>query len=267
MRLQLLNLARWFREYLLVWTALSFVYSITLVLVLQPLLELALKMEVPFWPLWIATCATLIFPAAVEALPQPLSAELGRLSFGHGLIRLYLRHEFRRLGTWVGILVAVALAAIIPKDRAALWILIAQFPMQRALFSFQKWRVLALVEHPKLGSKSLMLALASSQLLQFLVAWLAVGAIGFFDANAWLKLGLAGVAAVFAASAVCLEGDAGRPGLVNFITLAAAALGGFSTYAWPVGLGISAYLMMAMSGSIPERIRSVEHLDEDTLIP
>jgi hypothetical protein len=70
-RLRLLSLMRFIREYLVSWGLLSLIYSLTLTLLLQPLLENALKTELAFKPLWALTCATLLLPGALEALRLP----------------------------------------------------------------------------------------------------------------------------------------------------------------------------------------------------
>lgn len=273
LRLNLLNFARWFRENWLAWVLLSFIYSVTLVLLLQPFLELALKAEFPFWPLWSVTCAVLLIPAMVEAIPGiglriPVAAPTG-------LMGIYLRHELRRLPTWVGIAVPVVAIHWMPPGREALWLVAAQFPMQRALYSLQRWRTLALTNHPGLGASRLVTSLAVSQFIQFAKAWVGMGLgvwlvpqfFGSMELMVWLRLGMAGAAAVAASSGLAMEGDSGRPWLVNFVTLAAALIAAFATFAWPIALLIVVYFAGAMSGAIRERLRSVEHLDEDLIIP
>jgi len=54
--------------------------------------------------------------------------------------------------------------------------------------------------------------------------------------------------------------------MVNFMSLAAGALGGFLSYASPWFLIVAAYLAHTMQASVGKRLHSVEHLDEDRLL-
>ena len=278
LRLRLLNLARWFREHLFVWSFLSTIYSITLALLLQPILEMGFKLEIPLQPLWAATCLVIVIPALLERVPGQvprffslvLASWIPSRTESNAFRSLYLRHELRRLPTWLGVLAVGVSLCWIPADRAALWLLIAQLPLQRSLFSIHRWRALALAHHPRLGAGRLLMALISSQLIQWLLSWLFAGFLAWMFAgptfSLWLRLGAAGVAGVLAGGCVAMEGDSGRPWIVNFISLAAGAVGALLTLVWPVSLLVVAYLAISMSNSVAERLRSVEHQDEDTVI-
>ena len=112
-----------------------------------------------------------------------------------------------------------------------------------------------------------MLALTVSQLLQ----WCVVVSVGLLLSSwsllTWSKLAVAGLGGVLAGSCVALEGDAGRPWIVNFISLAAGALGGLLCWAWPISTVFVGYFSFSMIRAVGGRLRSVELLDEDTLIP
>ena len=269
-RLVILNLARWLREYAFVWGVLSVVYSLTVTLLLQPILERVFHREIPVAPLWALICGILIVPGILEHLPLPsFSLRRGLLSLMSkgSFIRLYLRHELRRGSTWLTIGLTVLVGVSLPDSKRALWILAAQLPVQRALYSIHRWRGLALSFQPQTGASKLLAALSLSQVIQLLFAWSLLGLTGVFSVSQWLLLGQGALGAVLSASMVAMEGDSGRPWIVNFISLASGILGGYLCYASPWVLLLVAYLFRNMQTNVGMRLHSVEHLDEDTLIP
>jgi hypothetical protein len=281
--LAFLNLVRWLREYFVSWGVLSLIYSWTVTLVLQPILEQFFKHEIRFWPLWAATCALLLIPSILEYLPWPaVSFQWKRIGFMSqgifrervwsrspwSMVRLYLRHELRRGATWFTLILAVCLGAAMPRPKSAIWVLIALLPCQRALYSIHRWRSLVLIGSAREGARQLYLAFGISQLIQLAIAWLALGLAAGPDwgMQTWLKLGAGSLGGVIAASMVVLEGDSGRPWLVNFISLAAGALGGYVCFAAPWALLLILYFYFKMQTSVAQRLHSVEHLDEDRFI-
>ncbi len=273
-KLLTLNLFRWIREYIIAWGLLSLIYSYTLTLLLQPMLEAAFKREIPVPPLWITTCAALILPAILEALPYGHKRLVRRGFFGEriwrvlagGLGPLYLRHDLRRGATWFTVALSVGLAGVLPEKQQALWILVAQLPVQRALYSVHRWRTLALNFHPSSGAPYLIGSVWLSQSIQYLVGWLALGAMQILQTQEWISLGLAGFAAVLSAATTAMEGDSGRPWIVNFVALAAGIIGGFLTLFSPWAFLVVVYFCMQTRKTVLERLKSVEHLDEDTVI-
>jgi hypothetical protein len=279
--LELRNLLRWAREYAVSWGLLSVIYSFTVTMILEPILERALRTELEPIPLWAATCALLLLPGALDSLPLPqVSFRLGRFQvlrpgiFGERLFSrlggplgpLYLRHELRRGSTWLMIVLTVLAAGLLPKGKQALWVLFAQLPMQRALYSVHSWRGLAAAHLGPKAGRPLLQALLLSQGFQVAFAWLAVGMAGFLPRDLWLALGPAALGAGLAGAAVALEGDSGRPWLVNFFSLAAGTLGGYLCLASPWGLLAIAYLCSNTKGLAERRLLSVEHLDEDRIV-
>jgi hypothetical protein len=270
-RLLALNLLRWLREYLVVWGLLSVIYSLTVTLVLQPLLERALRRELPLGPLWAASCALLLVPGLLEALPLPgIPARRGPF-FGRGLLLLYLRHDLRRSATWLVVVLSIVAGSLLPAGREALWVLFAQLPVQRALYSVHRWRGLSLAYHPSKGASQLLLAIGAAQLFQLAVAWGSLGAMSLLGAAmqwpAWLALGPAALGAVLAGGSMAFEGDSGRPWLVNFLSLAAGTIGGYLCYWQPWLLLVVGYFCLRMDAAVAHRLHSVEHLDEDSVIP
>ena len=282
LRLRTLNLARWIQEYAVSWGVLSLIYSWTVTLILQPILERVLKTEIGARPLWIATAFILLIPGALEYLPLPplafgkskftfmsrgIFGERIWSRFGGALVPLYLRHELRRGATWLVVCLTVVLAGLLPPHKYALWVLIAQLPVQRALFSVSSWRMLAVSHGPREGGHRILCALWTSQVLQAFITWGAVGLSGFYSFEHWLALGPAVLGAILSASMVALEGDAGRPWMVNFFSLAAGTLGGYACLASPWFLLLVIYFCKNQVAATTNRLLSVEHLDEDRIIP
>jgi hypothetical protein len=82
----------------------------------------------------------------------------------------------------------------------------------------------------------------------------------------WITLGVGSLGAVLSASCVALEGDSGRPWIVNFMSLAAGTVGGYLCAASSWFLLLAIYVFLHMEKISKNRLKSVEHLDEDTLI-
>lgn len=281
-RLKLLNLARWVREYFVSWGVLSFIYSLTVTYLLQPILERVFDREFALVPLWGVICALLLLPALLEHLVfPPASFRFGPLAFapegvfaervwswaGGPFTQLYLRHDLRRINTWLTVVLVVTAGSLLTPAQHALWVLISLLTTQRALYSIHRWRGLALSFLPENGASRLLWGVTASQTVQIFVAWLALGAMQVFSQEAWFKLGFGALGGAWSSAAMAMEGDSGRPWLVNFIALAAGILGGFLCYYSPYGLLAAIYLLYKMSALVAQRLHSVEHLDEDTLIP
>lgn len=282
LNLRALNAWRWLKEYFISWGVLSAIYSVTVTLVLQPFLERALNRELPVAPIWALTCASLLVPGILESLnlgsisvrfkglallPPGIFSEPLWNRLGRSLVPLYLRHELRRGSTLLTLLLTVLAAGALPADKQAFWVLIAQLPAQRALYSIHHWRRLARGQFPAHGGPYLLTALACSQAIQWVISWGALGLSGFVDPAHWWRLGPASLGAVLSTSAVALEGDSGRPWMVNLIGMTAGILGGFLCLYSPFCLAGVAYFMIQLRKMAAERILSVESLDEDFVIP
>jgi hypothetical protein len=270
------------REELFVWGFLAAVYSVTLALLLEPLLALGTGLQLDFFTLWLWTVGSLVLPALLQLLPGAvpdavagtgrwiagaLAPALGRRVPGPGsLARLYLRHESRRLAPWVGVALAGAAAAAFPVDRNSLWLVFSQVPLQRALFGVPAWARLAHFRDPRAGGRHLLGALAASQLLQAAAASVVGFCVTGWGFGVWAKLSWAALAGALGGCAVALEGDAGRPWLVSFLSLAAGVVAALLTYAWPWFALAVAPVFISMSRAVEGRLRSIEHPDEDSFI-
>src|SRR5690606_37888150 len=96
----------------------------------------------------------LLVPAILDSLPlPPLSfgkrpvGVLPKGVFGEPAIaraigplgQLYLRHDLRRGGTWIAIILSVIAGSLLPEKLGPFWVFIALLPVQRALFTAERW--------------------------------------------------------------------------------------------------------------------------------
>ena len=282
-QLLLRNAARWFAAHAITWILLSAIYSLTVAILLQTIVEQLQKKPISLGPIWIVSMVLLLIPGALEKVPMPdlrlpgatrsffseaIWTQLGGASF----LPLYLRHELRRTQTWVTLILTVTLASLLPTERAATWIFIAQLPLQRALWSIGGWRRIALRTPggPQLGGALLLNAFLWSQMIQAAVALIAWSGLLLWDGK-WqgtpvLALSAATLSGVLCCASVCMEGDAGRPWLVNFAGLSAALIGASLVYWQPALLILSGYVFSNLKHSVQNRLWSVEEFDEDALL-
>lgn len=253
---------------------LSVIYSWTVTLALQPILERALKTEISSEFLWAATCSLLLIPAFIEFAPlgqlplrKGLFSESIWSKLGGPLSPLYLRHEFRRGATWLMLALCTVGSSLLPPRKFALSVLIALLLSQRALFSIQNWRRLAQTRFPEHGAFHLIRAMALSQSLQSILLWLALGLAQVYSQEQWLALGPAFLACAWISSTLCLEGDSGRPYLVNLIALSGGIIAGYACMAHWGFLALVAVICRSLYKGMGERLKAVENLDEDALIP
>ncbi len=278
-RLRTLNLWRWVRAHAIAWTLLAAIYSVTAAILFQTVLQVGLRWEPPLVQVWAGLVFLLLIPALIEKLPLPaLSAgkrPLGVLPpgvFSEGVFartigplgQLYLRHELRRGPTWLAILISVLAGALLPKALAPFWVFIVLLPVQRALFSAEKWHQFVRFYVGARGPWYFLGALWTSQLLQYLVVVVATAGIRGEMPVEWI---FAGASAVVAGASMAFEGDTGKPGLVHLLSLTAGVLAGVFSMVSPwvfLAVVYFASRMLAISGN---RLKSVEWFDEDTVLP
>ncbi len=270
-KLNFLNGLRWVRENIWVWGLLALIYSLTLAHILEAVLELSLKKEYSWKILWPMTWLAMLFPWFLHRFSLPgVRFSIPTLP-GAPLVGLFLRHELRRGQNYFSVILAVVLLSVLPVEWAPLVLLIGQIPVQQGLYSIQGWRVLALSASPQEGARQLVLSFVLLQLiLGFLMlsGWVIVVGLGRRDLLFTIPRWIAPLTGAWiASSCAALEGDAGRGWLVNFIGLAAGLLGGFIAALHPLLVIFVAYGGLQMVNSVKERLRSIEFLDEDTLIP
>jgi len=250
---------------------------------LQTIVEQLQKKPISLAPIWLGGMILLLIPGALEKLPLPelpfsmvrrslfserFWTQLGASSF----LPLYLRHELRRPQTWLTLILTVALGALIPKERFALWIFVAQLPLQRGLWSIGGWRRIAVRTPggPQLGGGLLLTAYLWSQAIQAAIALVAWGMLllleGKWETASFLHVTAATFSGVLCCAAVSMEGDAGRPWLVNFVGLSVALIASSLVYWQPALLILSAYIFSNLKHSVTYRLWSVEEFDEDALL-
>ena len=270
--LKCLNLMRWVREYWLSWGLLGAIYSVTATILLQAVAGAAFRIEPPFVLVWVILCAALLIPAFIELIPFGVPLPLGRMRRA-GIGSLYIRHDLRRVATWTGvILVSVSGSLFIESGSAArlYWVPVVLIPVQRALYSFRYWKGIVSEFRPESGAVSLLASLLGSQLIQFGVAWVALGLTVLDIASwweLWFRMGAGGIGAVVAGSAVAFEGDSGRPWIVNFMSISAGILAGYLSMEWPLVLiGVLYFSNQIVRGAV-NRLKSAEIFHEDIVIP
>jgi hypothetical protein len=271
-RLLLLNGLRWWKENFWVWGILGSIYSLTLAIVLQTVIELSLKAEVGLPNVFVGMAVALLIPALIHALPVPsLPLPFGKARGSElgSFVRIFLSHELRRTQNWIAVgLTALALLAL-PSSWMPLSLAFGQAPVQQTLFSVQKWRALALAHSPQHGARHLFVSFQVLQMIlgvALLVLWVSATMLKGQSLELFPRYIPAIVGAWMGGSSVLLEGDSGRPWLVNFISLAAGLVAGFFTVLHWGFLLLIFYFCAQMVGSVKERLRSVELLDEDTLV-
>jgi len=274
------NSYRWVFENIWVWGLLVVIYGYTLVLLLEPILEHWLHLEIHLGLLTALGCASLWFPGLLNFIPLP-SLPLPNRIFssakfpGKETGRLYFRHEMRRGVTWLVIALMVLAGMMMTVALMPLWIFVAQISTQKAFFTFKNWQLLVLNHNPQRGAGQLLFGFLFCQSVIQILAWLALGfailisrQLGFISDLTflnWLSMGAGGLGAVISACTLAFEGDSGRPWLVNFISMTAGVIGGILSMAYPVTLVLIIYFAWRFLASSQHRIRSVEQFYEDAI--
>ncbi len=269
-KLKLLNIARWVKEHLLLWSFLAIVYSFTAAQLLEPLSGKMLGREVEVVQVWGWVWLTLAFPVLISLIPAPAPRFLGglaRLTRTKGLGRLVVLHELRSLRIWVAmglsVLASHTLSRVMGDRVLAALVFTAQVPIHVALVRIESWRRIFALNGPERGAVHLMRSLlALSILIGLIFALVATLSLGLTTAR-----GLALLSACFGAAlgavAVSLEGDSGRPFLVNLIALTTGSLMGFLCLWTPAFLPLGALFYFYQEGRAALRIKAVERVDED----
>lgn len=287
MNLYLLNAFRWVKHHAVAWSILFASYSVAASVVVQVILQELIGTQLRFLTVWALTAGVVAIPGLLERLPVP-GAVGGRWSHllggaAHRIVGplgvLYVSHELRRPATWLVVgMTAVAGAAVLGMSPAA-WLLICQVSAQRAFFSISAWRRFAAFYRPGSGAAEVMRAFAVAQTVQVFAVGVLIALLATFLSPAAIGSGVPAVAgerilrfmaamlgAAWASAAVVMEGDSGRPWLVNFVGLAAGFIGAVGGWASPFALFVIVYFMGQMSMVVAGRLKSVENPDEDIVI-
>lgn len=276
-RLYALNAIRWIRHHAVAWTLLFVIYSLTAAVLMETIVSELISGGWSFPLIWAATAGAVLLPGALELLSFRVAPNrgparwVGAIGGRNAVAPVYVTHEIRRGGYWIGIALMAAAALVCVAQSPPLWILAAQITSQRALFSISHWRRLAAGYRPESGAYELIGAFTLSQGLQMAVALGLILPFAVLRGDASpalaLKIASAGFGTVLAAGSVVFEGDSGRAWLVNFMSLAAGLLGAVTSWATPLALPVLYYFNRRMAASVANRLKSVENPDEDFVIP
>ena len=102
---------------------------------------------------------------------------------------------------------------------------------------------------------------------QFFVLILALA--GYVELLSWNQIVSSGavlIGGVVAAAAVVMEGDSGRPGLVNTVSLISGMLMGLFCMISPWFFLVSLYFAHKTAALVVDRLKSVEFFDEDVVV-
>lgn len=299
LRLSALNAWRWILHHGFEWGLLGAVYSLAAALLVEPAAQHLLEKfqagapgarTVGWRELWILIWIFITLPffleryRGVEAGLPLFRSKNSRNSKSLSFIRVYFMHELRRWQGWASALVVVLFGSIALEIRDLtpfFFVFIAQFSVQRALYSIGSWRRLISVA-PHLQSPAMLWnAFLCVQLFWFVLSWAALGAVMWIEYDwlsmdflprpvfpLWLTLGVSGGVAVIAGASVALEGDSGRPWLVNLLAFTAGTMGGLITLAAPIwGFLGAVYFASRLRALSRGRLLSVENFHEDFVVP
>lgn len=267
MKFVLLNFFRWFREFILEWTLLGLIYSLGLVILVEPILNEFLQIKTSFILVWVGVCISLVLPLVLEKGFRNFSFIFKfQDRFIEPFVAGFLYSEFRKISVWMGLSVALILISILKgwnQFSLITWVVIVQLPIQRGLYALANWQNGALLFFPRTGATRLYMAFTVAQGVQFFLLVLAsaliFGGIG-------IQHVLIGIGGFLLGCSVSFEGDSGKPWLVNIISVAAGMIGSIVVSITPWSLLGIAYFWYKMHGAVKDRLHSVEHFYEDTLI-
>jgi hypothetical protein len=276
LRLNLLNVLRWFRANAFAWIALGVPYFFGIGLLLEPFLEEVGRGETKVTQngVWAVLLGVFIGAIVIRLLAQNWNRGFP-LSAGFAPGKLYVQNRLRELWTFFTALIIVLLADLALSYSILFWIFLIQLGVQRELYSVSDWRNVFLLSYPQSGAARFLSQFRMQQLIFFFLVWGAMGVSGLLggfqselgvSSSEWLQAGWVGLGAVLGASAVALEGDSGRPILVQLISLTTGTLAGLVCFASPWILPIVIYFVVQIEKMSINRLKSVENFYEDTLI-
>lgn len=254
------------------WMLLGVFYVATCAIFLRPIAEEMSKTGVSLWMMLAMLGVLAIVPAGLERL------DLGAFTFRFPsfvgrfppVAQLFLRHEGRKRVAWLTSALVVVAMLLFPGQVFLKWLLVSQLNVHRGLFQMQAWRNNITLVEPQTGAISLLTAFTLCHVAFYAIALLLFLPVWFFqngNLTDLLTLVSIGLGSVAASASTAMEGDAGRPWLVNIFALTAGVLGGFLCWLSPLFL-IGAYFFHAKMKQLAwNRLRSVEGFYEDNLIP
>lgn len=262
-RLKVLNLIRWIQRFWFVWGLFALIYGFSASLLLQPLLSFLIQFDIDLLQTFGFLVVILLVSGVSSLLPNLLVFPL-RVAGPKGLQGIFFLHSLRSLRFWINLLIlVVGFIGCVRYQSKIAWILLAQLPLQAFLFRGYQWVEMAFWLDSKGGASALLRGIQMTFLFQVGLAWV-IGLV--FGAPFEIAWAVPTIGAVWAASSVALEGDAGRPLLVNFISITAGTLAGTLCVFWWPSVFFVWYFAKQMNGLVQNRLRSIQHWSEDVIL-
>jgi hypothetical protein len=268
--LQLKNLFRWIWYHLFEWLLLGGLYVVGLTILLRGLYDSLEEVGRLDWTFFVLVAALLLLPVIqwgvrkLNAVSMPIPLIRSRR-----LLAMLAVHEMRKPSSFVimgaqTVMMAIFLAQ---EGRGIHLVLASQLYVQSLLYSVRLWIPFAQKFHPRTGAIDLYVAMTAFSGLAILPsasAAVLISGTGSYDVLSVLS-GVIG--ANLAASMMCLEGDGGRPWLVNLFSMLAGTFFGLICFQFSWVVLLLLYLYPSMMGYVRGRHRSLEYFDEDVTIP
>ncbi len=268
MKLFTLNFLRALKENFFSWFVLGSIYLLSASQLLQPIFEWALKRELPGTWMFVGV-ALLILSAgllaslfervfgAKFALPLRIPRRLSHY--------LWFTHMSRRAATWIVVAITVGLGIWLEqKNLFFFWLLAAQLMNQIHMFAADRWRAFFCFNLGRTAALNLVHEFVGSHVFFGVVVYALL--YFFWPTHEWLKWLLPTVSALWGASVVVLEGDSGKPLLVNSVSLVLGTLCGLIVFMEPGFIVLVAWACLRIPELSHNRFWSVENADQDAVL-
>jgi len=144
------------------------------------------------------------------------------------------------------------------------WILCVQMPAQRSLYSVQNWRVIYWLRRPFSGAPDFVKSMIGFGIVSYLFTFTLMAVLSLLmDGVIYWELFFVGLAAATGSTAAALEGDSGRPAIVNLVSLLTGTMAGLLTLLSPWVIFAVWYAVDKLVLASSRRLRSVENFNED----
>lgn len=260
-KLNTLNLLRWARYRFLSWGSLLALYFLMLHLFLEPFME---KERRIMFMLTLGGLIGLAFLCNGTALLKGISRR-GPSLFQKRLpaFEIIFKNELRQLSTWILFVLITLFGFLIPSEYPFFWAIACHGWVQKGAFQIPKWAKLCRYLYPTEESKNILPALAAVSLFLSTLSFLILMGLEAFSVKIWIVC----MGSLLAACSTLMEGDLGKPILVNLISLTAGLIGGALCFYSPWIILIIAYLFERMIHLTEKRGLSTLNDKYETHIP
>lgn len=292
--LKIKSFSRMLHQFFISWGVLGAIYLLALLLLFGPFAEKALLIELGSVESFTALVGLLLLAFLTENIPledvnlrfqygawgstgpeqapKPLPEVVFRWIVtpwrrvsGSFIGKIYRCHEFRRKSFWLGIVLTSVGGGILCKEHPATWVFLCQFPVMRSLFGAYRWFPLARVMGGPHGAEDFVSGFVVHAVLQGILALFGMSLL-MVPVETLVRLLPCTLGATAAGACLVLEGDSGRPFLVNLLSLTAGLLAGSFCFYSSWVLLVVGYFVLKVRELALHRFQSVELFDEDTLI-